>query len=594
MEHSMDSQSKIGGLRLTWDNLHYEIGGKNPRKILLGAAGSAEPGQLVALLGPSGSGKTSLLNALAGRMPISKGASLVGDIRLNNVPLSQLPCPLADLIGYVEQEDALFALSTVRETLDFGAQLRLPAGVSAEERAARINEVAKKLALVPCLDTLVGGTSFNGVIRGISGGERKRVCIGMELLARPSLLFLDEPTSGLDSCQAYSVIANLKALAEQGHTVVCSIHQPRSAIYGLFDQLVLLSGGNAIYSGLREGAEPHFATLGHDLPAKYNPADFFIDLVSLDYTNADVTKEGQDRVAKLVAGWTNNSPDTSIVMRKTLMESRREAPAGMTTYFRPLALHVARTWREQLRDKVAFLLKIFFISFFTAIFGAVYFRLDKEQTGIQDRTGLLFFLSMNQAFGAVITCAQIIPRQLAVVNRERAARLYKVLPFYIACFIVSLPVEALPQIASNAVIYYMAGMRGNFFIFFVTLFLENMTGISLGMVLSACFKNVTMAPQVAPMVVILFLIFSGFLINSGSVPVYFIWLREISFIRYAFRALIVNEFQDVTFDCADAADAVGAFVEAGPPCVPTGMDVLEQLGFGGRTSSSRACPSSSG
>jgi hypothetical protein len=208
--------------------------------------------------------------------------------------------------------------------------------------------------------------------------------------------------------------------------------------------------------------------------------------------------------------------------------------------------------------------------------GIVYFQLDEDQRGIQDRSGLLFFLCMNQAFGAVIQTAQIIPRQLSVVNRERAARLYSVFPFYVSCFLVSLPVEAVPQIAANAVIYFMAGLRGSFFVFFLTLFLENLAGISLGMILSAAFKGVTMAPQVAPMVVILFLIFSGFLLNSGSVPTFFLFMKELSFIRYAFRALMVNEFSDVTFPCLD--DPSTPMNEAAT-CVPTGADLLESLDF---------------
>jgi ATP-binding cassette subfamily G (WHITE) protein 2 len=240
----------------------------------------------------------------------------------------------------------------------------------------------------------------------------------------------------------------------------------------------------------------------------------------------------------------------------------------MTTFFMPLALHFARSWREQMRDKVAFLLKCFFVSFFTSVMGFVFFQLDEGPEGIQDRSGLLFFLSMNQAFGSVIGTAQIIPRQLAVVNRERASRLYHVFPFYMASLFTAIPVEAVPQVCSSIVIYHLAGLRGSFWVFCSALYLENIVGISLGMVLSATFRSVTMAPQIAPLAVILFLIGGGFIINAENIPIAFAWLKEVSFIRYALRILMINEFKDVEFDCPPDVAA---------QCVPTGMDVLESL-----------------
>lgn len=223
-----------------------------------------------------------------------------------------------------------------------------------------------------------------------------------------------------------------------------------------------------------------------------------------------------------------------------------------------------------MRDKVSVGIKMFFNFFFTMIFGFVYFQLGRNQQSIQDRTGILFFLTMNQAFGAVITCAQAIPRQLLVVNRERANRLYPILPFYLSTIIVLIPLEIIPQIIQNAIMFYMCNLGGSFWVFFGVLALENVAGISLGLMLSASFSNVTMAAQIAPAVVILFLLFSGFLINEASVPVYFTWLKETSFIRYAFKAAAVNELEGQTFNCEGAGDGY---------CVTSGDQVLAQLKF---------------
>jgi len=223
-----------------------------------------------------------------------------------------------------------------------------------------------------------------------------------------------------------------------------------------------------------------------------------------------------------------------------------------------------------MRDKLSVGIKVVFQSFFTVIFSLVYFRLGRSQQNIQDRVGLLFFVTMNQAFGSVIGCSQVIPRQLVVFNRERANRLYSIFPFYVSCLMVMLPIEAAPQLLTNAILFFMTNLGGSFWIFFGIMVLENLVGVSLGLFLSAIFKNVQMASQLAPAVVILFLMFGGNLVNEDSVPVYFMWLREISFIRYAFKAVAVNELQDQPFECDTAGD---------PTCVTNGNQVLESLNF---------------
>ena len=174
------------------------------RQILSGLSGDASGGSLLALMGPSGSGKTSLLNALAFRVPKQTDAEITGAVYADGV-LVESPGAMARMSAYVEQEDALFALSTVRETLLFAAQLRLGPDVSLAAKEAAVEDVIADLGLVSAAETIVG----NEQIRGISGGERKRVAIGMDLLHDPRLIFMDEPTSGLDAFQALNVMLSL-------------------------------------------------------------------------------------------------------------------------------------------------------------------------------------------------------------------------------------------------------------------------------------------------------------------------------------------------------------------------------------------------
>jgi len=564
---------------LQWKRLTYSIQTKKVEKVILHSQdGEAAPGDLLAIMGPSGSGKTSLLNALAGRLPVTRMARCTGCIEVNGIAKQELPCPFADISAYVEQDDALFALSTVQETLAFSAHLRLPAATSAEERDRRIEGVLRQLGLLKSRYTNVGGGG-GGEERGLSGGERKRLSIAIELLHKPKCIFLDEPTTGLDSYQALNVINKMDELAKDNHTIVMSIHQPRSAIFVMFSGIYLLAAGKPIYVGSTSEASDYFEKLGFPLPPKFNPTDFLLDLVSVDQRDEEQQALTEARLVKLQASWSSITPVDKVMHMRTMdrkqaiLNARIELPAGQHAIAKPFILLLARAWRERTRDKFAVVLMIFFGVFMNVIFGSVYWQLGRGQQDIQNRSGFIFFLTMNQAFASCIDTSMTFPAQIFVVQRERASRMYAILPYYISNLMVKLPMDLVPVLVSHTVAFYMGNLGGRFLIFILMMLLESLCAVSIGMALSACFKSVTMAAQTAPIVVILNLIFSGFVINLESIPPYFIWLREVSFIRFAFTGCIVNEFKDESFEC-DGSDS-------GVPCIRDGDAVLTQLGFDG-------------
>eukprot|EP00228_Micromonas_bravo_P007625 CAMPEP_0203013280 /NCGR_PEP_ID=MMETSP1401-20130829/14956_1 /ASSEMBLY_ACC=CAM_ASM_000894 /TAXON_ID=38833 /ORGANISM="Micromonas pusilla, Strain CCAC1681" /LENGTH=682 /DNA_ID=CAMNT_0049754985 /DNA_START=1 /DNA_END=2046 /DNA_ORIENTATION=- len=574
------------GVHLRWRDVTYTVTRKATKKptdassdadapnvevktILSHISGETEGGSLLALMGPSGSGKTSLLNALAFRVPRGPGAEITGTV-LADGRLVETPGQMARMSAYVEQEDALFALSTVRETLMFAAQLRLGPDVPLEEKKRAVELVIADLGLVAAADTCVG----NEVIRGISGGERKRVAIGMDLLHDPKLIFMDEPTSGLDAFQALNVMTTLKHLArDKGRTVVASVHQPRSSIYALVDQLVLLSGGRLMYAG--DGGSKcsaHFASLGAPVPTDFNPADHFLDAISVDFRSPTLEQETRARIETLYEGFHRRDASRASTTSALAVSSetkplsglgrpeREDGPASRarSQFWVPFKLLLFRTWREQTRDVATLTVKYVMNTFFCLLFGVVYLRMKRDQISIQDRTGILFFQAMNQAFGSAIGISKIIPQQLKVVSRERAARMYTPLPYFLSTFLVTLPLELFPGIIYGTVLYFMTALREgvtHYLVYIGVMLLENFAGIGLGMCLSASFNSVEMAPQLAPAFVILFLMFSGFFLNESNVPVFLIWLRELSFIRYAFQALCVNEFKGAEFSCDPSTTA---------------------------------------
>jgi ABC-type multidrug transport system ATPase subunit len=211
-----------------------------------------KPGQFLAIIGASGAGKTTFLNYLSGRDP-SKNLDKEGQIFINGIERSKID--YGKYVAYVQQDDVLYQTMTVKECLYFAARMRLPPSVDYEER---VENLLESLKLEKAADTKIGGA----LVKGVSGGERKRCSIGVELITDPNLIFLDEPTTGLDSFTAQNVVEVLHGLAASGRTIISTIHQPNSEIFVAFDQLMLMADGRAIYLNDAAKAVEHFAMIG--------------------------------------------------------------------------------------------------------------------------------------------------------------------------------------------------------------------------------------------------------------------------------------------------------------------------------------------
>jgi ABC-type multidrug transport system ATPase subunit len=213
-----------------------------------------------------------LLNILAGRASTGGRIKVSTDVRLNNVAVDPTNIHVRKQIAFVAQDDSLQITATPREAIRFSAKLRLSRDTTDDELDKLTTRMIHELGLVSCADTLVGGP----LLKGISGGERKRTSVGVELVVRPALVFLDEPTSGLDSFSAVQLCQVLKNVANAGASVLFTIHQPSSEIFNSFDHLILLSKGQVMYQGSVEGVPAYFADRGRPNPPNYNPADWIM------------------------------------------------------------------------------------------------------------------------------------------------------------------------------------------------------------------------------------------------------------------------------------------------------------------------------
>ncbi|KAL7620149.1 FAD-dependent urate hydroxylase [Parahypoxylon ruwenzoriense] len=254
---------------LYFENVSYGLNGKT---ILGDIGGIAHPGEITAIMGASGAGKTSFLDILARK---NKRGQTGGDFYVNGEKVTD--AEFKSVVGFVDQEDTMLPTLTVHETILTSALLRLPRGMGRAAKEQRVYEVEKQLGIYHIRDSLIGSEEGKG--RGISGGEKRRVGIACELVTSPSILFLDEPTSGLDAFNAFNVIECLVTLAKTyKRTVIFTIHQPRSNIVALFDRLILLAQGKAVYSGPFSQCQEYFDQVGYTCPPGFNIADYLVDL----------------------------------------------------------------------------------------------------------------------------------------------------------------------------------------------------------------------------------------------------------------------------------------------------------------------------
>ena len=273
-----------------------------------------------------GAGKTSLLNILAGRTRSNNKLLVEGDIRLNNVVVDPSSISVRKKIAFVAQDDSLPATSTPREAIKFSAKLRLPRSTTENELDVLTDRILEALGLNDCADTYIGGP----LLKGISGGERKRTSVGVELVVKPTEIFLDEPTSGLDSYSATQVMTLLRKVANAGTSVLFTIHQPSSEVFGAFDHLILLNKGRVMYQGSVDNVPTFFENCSHPVPPNYNPADWIMS-VAQRVPEEDLTSDGfypRESLTALTAEAIDNTSSVSDL--KTDVDIRRPTFATQT------------------------------------------------------------------------------------------------------------------------------------------------------------------------------------------------------------------------------------------------------------------------
>ena len=568
------------------------------KTILDEVSGSSKPGEVLAMMGPSGasdlpivpkffaassllicssgSGKTSLLNVLSGRSSYNSGV-----ISINGKPLTpQSRKKLMSKIAYVKQSDIFFEFLTVRDQLTYTALLRLPSTVSREKKVEEVDKLISLLRLNKVADS---------PIMLCSGGEKKRVNIGTELLTDPQVLLLDEPTSGLDSTSAVALIELLQKLCRsENKTVITSIHQPSSAVFRSFDKLLMLAEGNVVYLGTPAGSLSYLSDLGLKTPEGYNAADHWMDLLVRDnliedgdeYQNESSTDNlgttnrseasyisatGLRRRKKssivdqnkprglLIDSWDNEAAaeeqdsqtkevgETEASLDHNLLE---DAKKYNTTWLTQYLVLTHRSLKNS-RSAIFTTLNLVKSVALGILAGLLWFQIEKTEDSVRDISSFFFFTMTYWVFDSMFGALMAFPIERTVILKERASASYRLSAYFLAKTTSEAPTRLILPFIYTIIAFWMSGVNDKFSVFLGTTcctLLSVLSGEALGLLIGASVYDQQKALTVMTVCALGLMLLGGFYLDN--VPSFIAWARFLSPFKYAFDASLQVVFDE--------------------------------------------------
>ncbi|XP_050680657.1 protein scarlet-like isoform X2 [Leptidea sinapis] len=543
-------------------------------KVLHGVSGIASSGNLVALMGSSGAGKTTLLAAISRRDKSAMTGYLMLNGRLAGADL------IARISGFVPQEDLSIEDLSVAEHMEFMARLMMDKRSSKVTRSRRVQQLLADLGVASCTRTK---------LKALSGGERKRVALAVQLLNDPPILFCDEPTTGLDSSAASAVVSRLRRLAIGGKLVICSVHQPASGVFELFHQVVLLANGRVAFHGTNEQADNFFASLNFKCPVGFNAAEYYVSLLGVQ---TDKEMESRDRIRRICNEYQRSEIAADIERRvgdvKDEVEYFNGTGDGKNTHFeRYLTLVKVNyfvqfywlMWRNILSIKhnksiwIAEFVLLMFVGLIISIPYHGHFQ-ELDQRDIQNAEGLLYLTITETIFLFIYAVFITFPKEVPILLRETASGLYSPLPYYLSKMIFWIPRAVIEPILFATLVFTVAGLQGGFANWvgfcFVCVLCANYAN-AYGSFLSATFEKLETAALFAVPFDLIGIMFSGIYLNLNSTNKYVAWIRYVSGFYYGTEAVSILQWDSIT--------SIKCVKLPGVPCIKTGSEVLERFGF---------------
>mmetsp|Transcript_12686 Transcript_12686/g.29979 ORF Transcript_12686/g.29979 Transcript_12686/m.29979 type:complete len:750 (-) Transcript_12686:1177-3426(-) len=567
-----DHIQTMSRMDLGFDGFKMELKSKNKNKehrlILNGSIrGRAQPGRMLAIMGPSGAGKSSVMHALAGKVKESSSLILEGSRYVNGYPItgeSQIPA------AFVKQEVSFFPFMTVRETLAFRVELKLGSLISKHAKAERIEHLIRDLKLEKAADTIVGDAK----VRGISGGERRRLAIACELISSPSVIFLDEPTSGLDSTAAANLVGTLKNLADSGKTIVAVIHQPSQHVFSAFDDLLLVSEGKQMYFGETSQVRQYMNKHATNAPAEMGTAEHVLNCISGTRLPGESSKDVSERIDHLAALAQKQVIHVGEIPAYTAARNfSGDSNHCRANVFVQFKLLLRRAIRENFRSKASLVIKLIQQISLGLIYGTIY-HLGDDQASVMDRFGLLSLIAIGGSNMAMASTVRSFPKEKAIVSEELADHMYGTLPYFIGKALSEIPLTAFFNSLFGVLVSKLTGLNSTFqkmkrFLGLVSL--HGLAGQSAGLMIGAIAPSQDAALALFPAIMVLNIIFDGKNISEENTPRFLRWLPKVGLIKWGFEGMSVNEFEGLTFNTSGKRRG---------PVAKNGDDALARFGLG--------------
>eukprot|EP00300_Choanocystis_sp_HF-7_P017380 c19713_g1_i1.p1 GENE.c19713_g1_i1~~c19713_g1_i1.p1 ORF type:complete len:659 (+),score=154.82 c19713_g1_i1:59-1978(+) len=549
------------------------------RRILDGITGYALPGEMMAVMGPSGSGKTTLLNAVAGRLKSTNKSKFSGDITFNGH--SHKDVGFKRIAAYVMQDDAMVGVLTVKENILFSANMRLPFSMSHEEKLARVNHAIEACGLTKVANTRIG-TFF---LRGISGGERRRTSLAVEMVTRPSIMLLDEPTSGLDSASAYHVVKHLRKTCEQERMcVMMTIHQPSSEVFDLFQKVHLVQSGKTFFFGSRTDLISYMEGIGKPIPLYSNPADFVMSVVNTDFVGNDDSAKAA--VAEIIEKFATSPQYKQLQSDAQTHASKVEGDAmpvkpEKNNAFVHLWFLIRRALTVSRRDILVYWIRVAMYVMLALLMGSVWYDVSNSQDTINDRFAAYFFSVAFLCFMAVVGIPAFLEDR-RVFARERASGVYSPSAYVISNFLVSIPFVFFVAFMFTVVAYPMMALNKSsksFGQFLVLLYLALMVAENLAITVAAIIPNFIGSLTVVSFCNGFFMLVQGFFVRKTNIPdFWYYWGHFWSYQKYPFEAMVKWGFEGQEFDCGASCHCVFP-TTSNLTCAFTGEDVLREFDY---------------
>ena len=563
-------------------------------KVLQNVTGTFRPGEITLVLAPPGHGKTSLLKALAHQLRTGKIGEVNGaGVTYNGLTAQELNergVDVARLAAYVEQVDTHLPFINVGETAKFIHDNATPMPTDPSLHARKLKAVTNLLALEGCVDTIVG----NDLVRGVSGGEKKRVTISEALVTNARVLCMDEISTGLDAAVTFNIVAALKAWARTtGGCAVVALLQPTPEVFNQFDNLMLLREGAPVYHGARDKAAEHFKLIGYAPPPPdggEDIADWYVNLVAQPgkiYSRSGLNPGAKDApvtTKALAAAWRasplcgeqeKTTRDASELELKTDFAMKQYGVAGCHSQWQHFKWVLDRQLKVTIRNKLFVTARLGAAVMTSLVLGSVWYQLPKEQ-GFE-KLGMLLFCILHISFSNFSELTFSV-EQKYVAYKHVDGRVFPAFTYIAAWGLIHLPIALFETAVFSLVLYPMVGLVlevGPWLFFYFNLVLANVAMASFFRIVALLAPNMEAAQTFPGPVIAVFIIFAGFLITPTKMG-FLSFMYHVSLFAYALRSLCQNEFLSSSYDKVVAKNPAEyiLYMQANPGMNATSIETL--------------------